>query len=91
MWFEVSQNTGRVHMHQAADGSSMLGLSLPMELLLMEEGPSATLDDMYRALDSRLVELWEPLECKFIHICSADILWRKPNNVPQTGTALCAA
>ena len=44
-------------MHQAADGSCMLGLSLPMELLLMEEGPSATLDDIYHALDSRSVEV----------------------------------
>lgn len=49
----MSANTGRVHMHQAADGSSMLGLSLPLELLQMEDGPSATLDDIYRAVDTR--------------------------------------
>ncbi|KAK9866369.1 hypothetical protein WJX84_005962 [Apatococcus fuscideae] len=53
VWFEVSANTGRVHMHMAADGSRMLGLSLPLELLLMGEGPSVTLQDIYRALDTR--------------------------------------
>ncbi len=40
-------------MHMAADGSRMLGLSLPLELLLMGEGPSVTLQDIYRALDTR--------------------------------------
>ncbi|KAK9844937.1 hypothetical protein WJX74_008894 [Apatococcus lobatus] len=53
VWFEVSQNTGRVHMHHAVDGSAMLGLSLPMELLLMEDGPCATLANIYHALDCR--------------------------------------
>ncbi len=41
MWFEVSAHTGRVHFHGAPDGSRMLGLSLPMELLSLPDGQGA--------------------------------------------------
>jgi hypothetical protein len=40
VWFEVSANTSRVHLHAAADGAQHLGISLPMEDLL---GPLGTL------------------------------------------------
>ena len=54
-WFEVSANTGRLHFHTAEDGSQPLGLSLPLDLLLMPpaEGPPATLCELLAALDAR--------------------------------------
>lgn len=39
VWFEVSGNTGRVHLHAAPDGSAPLRLSLPMEALLAGDSP----------------------------------------------------
>ena len=51
--FEVSAHTGRVHFHLATDGSRPLGLSLPLELLLMEGRP-ASLESLLTAIDSRL-------------------------------------
>jgi hypothetical protein len=35
VWFEVSGHTGRVHIHLAPGGTRPLGLSLPLELLLL--------------------------------------------------------
>jgi hypothetical protein len=55
LWFEVSAHTGRLHFHGAEDGGAPLGLSLPMELLLVpaEEGTPATLAQLERALERR--------------------------------------
>jgi hypothetical protein len=50
--FEVSAHTGRVHFHLAEDGSNPLGLSLPLDLLLMAGTPSS-LRDLLAALDNR--------------------------------------
>lgn len=33
VWFEVSQHTGRVHLHLQPDGTRPLGLSIPLERL----------------------------------------------------------
>ena len=48
-------HTGRVHFHAAEDGGSPLGLSLPLELLLVppEEGTPATLEALLGALERR--------------------------------------
>jgi hypothetical protein len=40
VWFEVSANTQRVHLHGAADGSAPLHLSLPQEALLAHGSPA---------------------------------------------------
>ncbi|KAL4428086.1 hypothetical protein ABPG75_002175 [Micractinium tetrahymenae] len=48
VWFEVSGNTGRVHLHAAGDGSAPLRLSLPMEALLA--GDSPILEELLEAL-----------------------------------------
>lgn len=48
VWFEVSGNTSRVHLHTAADGSAPLLLSLPMEALLAGDSPS--LDELLGAV-----------------------------------------
>ena len=50
VWFEVSQNTNRVHFNGAMDGSRPLGMSLPMELLEMP-GLPALLAELLPALD----------------------------------------
>jgi len=50
--FEVSAHTGRVHFHLAEDGGNPLGLSLPLDLLLMAGTPSS-LQDLLTALDNR--------------------------------------
>lgn len=38
VWFEVSKHSGRVHIHSDASGTRPLGLSIPLETLLAEEG-----------------------------------------------------
>ena len=55
LWLEVSAHTGRVHFHAAEDGGNPLGLSLPLELLLVppEEGMPATLEVLIGALERR--------------------------------------
>lgn len=50
--FEVSAHSGRVHFHLAKDGSRPLGLSLPLDLLLLKE-ESASIVDLLSALDRR--------------------------------------
>jgi hypothetical protein len=39
IYFEVSAHTGRLQLHISCDGSRPLGLSAPMELLLLEPCP----------------------------------------------------
>ena len=57
--FEVSAHTGRVHFHLSADGARPLGLSLPLDILLLNEA-SATLQDLLAALDKRHEKLEPP-------------------------------
>ena len=48
VWFEVSANTSRLHLHAAADGSAPLRLSLPLESLLV--GDSPPLEELLQAV-----------------------------------------
>lgn len=48
VWFEVSGNTSRVHLHAAPDGTAPLRLSLPMEALLV--GDSPPLEELLQAV-----------------------------------------
>ena len=48
MWFEVSEPTGRVHLHFKEDGSQLLGLSIPIAALLADGAPA--LSDLRRKL-----------------------------------------
>ena len=49
VWFEVSGNTGRVHLHRAPDGSAPLRLNLPLETLLAGDSPA--LEELLAAVD----------------------------------------
>ncbi len=55
VWFEVSRHTNRVHFHGASDGSALLGLSLPMDLLTVPEdqGTPQTIVDLLHAVEHR--------------------------------------
>ena len=53
VWFEVSPNTGRVHLHAAADGAAPLGLSIPFRALLARNDPQPVLEELVRAVTSR--------------------------------------
>lgn len=53
VWFEVSATTGRIHFHGSADGSALLGLSLPAETLLARNGPSPLLEELLDVVDKR--------------------------------------
>ena len=53
VWFEVSPNTGRVHLHAAPDGRSPLGLSLPVRALLARNDPAPLLEELVAAVESR--------------------------------------
>ena len=57
VWFEVSPNTGRVHLHAAADGSEPFGLSIPVRALLARNDPELLLEELVKAVESRLVSL----------------------------------
>jgi len=57
VWFEVSPNTGRVHLHAAADGSEPFGLSIPVRALLARNDPEPLLEELVKAVESRLVSL----------------------------------
>ena len=53
VWFEVSPNTARVHLHAAPDGSSPLGLSLPVRALLARNEPAPLLQELVAAVQDR--------------------------------------
>ena len=53
IWFEVSPNTGRVHLHAAPDGRSPLGLSLPVRALLARNDPAPVLEELVTAVRNR--------------------------------------
>ena len=57
VWFEVSPNTGRVHLHAVADGSEPFGLSVPVRALLARNDPEPLLEELVRAVESRSVTL----------------------------------
>ena len=53
IWFEVSPNTGRVHLHAAADGAAPFGLSIPVRALLARNDPEPLLEELVKAVESR--------------------------------------
>ena len=53
VWFEVSPNTGRVHLHAAADGTEPFGLSIPIRSLLARNDPEPVLEELFKAVKSR--------------------------------------
>ena len=53
VWFEVSPNTGRVHLHVAVDGSEPLGLNIPVRALLARKEPQPLLEELVKAINSR--------------------------------------
>ena len=57
VYFEVCQHTNRVHFHGKEDGSELLGLSLPLDLLSTPENGcgSSTIQDLLSHLKSRHV------------------------------------
>ena len=55
VYFEMGLHTNRVHFHAKDDGSKLLGLSLPIDLLsapVTEAGPS-TIQDLLKHLENR--------------------------------------
>ena len=57
VYFEVGQHTNRVHFHGKEDGSELLGLSLPLDLLSAPEpgASSSTIQELLGHLESRCV------------------------------------
>ena len=55
VYFEVGQHTNRVHFHGKEDGSELLGLSLPLDMLSAPEDGcgSSTIQDLLSHLESR--------------------------------------
>ncbi len=53
VWFEVSPNTARVHLHAAPDGRSPLGLSVPVRALLARNEPAPVLEELVTAVRNR--------------------------------------
>ena len=61
VWFELSPHTSRLHFHGSPDGSSPLGLSVPLEAMASSsissrsDGKSENLDDAVAVLSAGLV------------------------------------
>ena len=62
VYFEVGQHTNRVHFHGKEDGSELLGLSLPLDLLSAPVlgASSSTIQDLLSHLESRHVRSLTP-------------------------------
>ena len=69
VYFEVGQHTNRVHFHGKEDGSDLLGLSLPLDLLSAPENGcgSSTIQDLLSHVESRHAHSPTPLSAILEH------------------------